>query len=194
MTNNNKKDLEDYLEAVESQRNLLESTPLAEVGDFPWSKEMVDEQLFLQNQIDLVKDDLEIFDDECADAKNVFKEISPKRMKAIIPKGQENSDRTYVLGLCDEFLDEVSFRQFPYRYVVNYESVTVNVDAYYMVRNIVIEYQSGTRRKALPNDGVPVIVFSYKDFGNSRKLKRDNVKDKKVVADILSKYRKIRPS
>ncbi len=156
---------------------------------------MVDEQLFLQNQIYLVEDDLEILDDdECADAKNVFKEISPKRMKAIIPKGQENSDRTYVFGLCDEFLDEVSLRQFSYRYVVNYESVTVNVEAYYMVRNIVIEYQSGTRRKALPNDGVPVIVFSYKEYSYSRKLKKKLCQRQKVVADILSKYRKIRPS
>lgn len=188
-----KKDLEDYLEAVESQLNLLDSTPLTEGGTFPWPKKMVDEQLFLQSQKDFVEDELEILDeDECADAKNVFKEISPKRMRAIIPKGQENSDRTYVLDLCDEFLDEVSFRQFPYRYVVNYEWITVKVDAYYMVRNIVIEYQSGTRRKALPNDGVTVIELSYKDFGTSKKLKRDRVNDKKVIAQFLVGYRKIK--
>lgn len=187
-----KKDLEDYLEAVESQLNLLESTPLTEGGTFPWPKEMVDEQLFLQNQIDSIEDEMEIPDeDECPDAKNVFKEISPKRMKAIIPKGQEDSDKTYVLGLCDDFLDEVSFRQYPYRFVDNHEWVTVKVDAYYLVHNIVIEYRNGSRQKMLPNDGTPVVVLSYKDFGTSRKLKRDKVKDEKVIANLLVDYKKI---
>lgn len=189
-----KKDLEDYLEAVESQLNLLESTPLTEGGTFPWPKEMVDEQLFLQNQIDSIEDEMVILDeDECTDAKNVFKEISPKRMKAIIPKGQEDSDNTYVLGLCDDFLDEVSFRQNPYRFVDNHEWVTVKVDAYYLVRNIVIEYRKGSHHKMLPNYGTPVVVLSYKDFGTSRKLKRDKVNDKKVIDKILSNCRQIKP-
>ena len=188
-----KKDLEDYLEAVESQLNLLESTPLTEGGVFPWSEEMVDEQLFLRNQIDTTEEELEALDeDEAIDGKDVFKRISPKQMKAIIPKGQENSDRTYVLGLCDEFLDEVSMREYPYRFVVDYEWVSAKVDAYYLVHNIVIEYHNGTRHKMLPNDGIPVIVISNKNFGTSRKLKKDKDKDMDVVADILSKYQKVR--
>lgn len=121
-----------------------------------------------------------------------FKSISPKRIKAIIPKGQEDSDRMYILGLCDQFLDEVSMRQYPYRFVVNYEWVTTKVDTCYMVNNLVVEYNNCTRHKQLPNDEIPVIVISNKDFGSSRKLKRDKDKDKKVIADILSKYRKIR--
>lgn len=193
MTDSLKKELEDYQEAVESQLNLLESTPLTDGGAYPLSKEMVDEQLFLQNQIDIIEEELEALDeDEAIDGNDVFKRISPKQMKAIIPKGQENSDRTYVLGLCDEFLAEVSLRKYPYRFVVDYEWITTNVDAYYMIHNIVIEYHNGTLNKILPNDGIPVIVISSKDFGTSRKLKRDKDKDKKVVSDILSKYRKIK--
>ena len=188
-----KKDLEDYRGAVGSQLNLLESTPLTDGGAYTWSKEMVDEQLFLQNQQDIIEEELEALDDnEAVDRNDVFKSITPKRMKAIIPKGQENSDRTYVLGLCDEFLNEVSMRQYPYRFVVNYEWVTTKVDAYYMVHNIVVEYNNCTRHKQLPNDGTPVIVISNKDFGSSRKLKRDKNKDKKVISDILSEYQKIR--
>ncbi|MCM1141835.1 MAG: hypothetical protein NC453_24960 [Muribaculum sp.] len=193
MTDSRKKELEDYQEVVESQLNLLESTPLTDGGVFPWSKGMVDEQLFLQNQLDIIEEELEALDeDETVHGSDIFKKISPKQMKAIIPTGHEDSDRTYVLGLCDEFLNEVSMRQYPYRFIVNYEWVTTKVDAYYMVHNIVVEYNNCTRHKQLPNDGTPVIVISNKDFGSSRKLKRDKDKDKKVISDILSEYQKIR--
>lgn len=63
-----RKELKDYLDAVESQLNLLESTPLTDGGTYPWSSKMVDQQLFMQNQIDIIKDELENFDDD--DDKN----------------------------------------------------------------------------------------------------------------------------
>lgn len=68
-------ELEDYQEAVESQLNLLESTPLTEGGAYPWPKGMVDKQLFSQNQIYFIEEELETFDDdETADGNDVFQE------------------------------------------------------------------------------------------------------------------------
>ena len=112
-----RKELKDYLDAVESQLNLLESTPLTDGGTYPWSSKMVDQQLFIQNQIDITKDELENFDD---DDDKIFNATPSnlKPIKAVIPKGKENSDRTYILGLCDEILGEVSLRQYPYQFLV----------------------------------------------------------------------------
>lgn len=177
-----KQDLEDYLNAVESQLNLIESTPLTDGGAYPWSKEMVNEQLFLQNQIDVIEEELDDMDEDTLSLESL------KPIKAVIPKGKENSDRTYILGLCDEILGEVSLRQYPYQFLVKNSWVSVDVDAYYMAHNLIIEYFCGCRRRELPNDGTPIINISFKDFGTSRKLKRDETKDKCRLCYILQSH------
>ena len=47
-----------------------------------------------------------------------------------------------------------------------------------MAHNLIIEYFCGGRRRVLPSKGNPIVNISYKDFGISRKLKRDESKDK----------------
>jgi len=173
-----RKDIEDYLDAVESQLNLLESTPLTAEATYPWPKEMADEQLFLQNQNDIVKDVLDDMDEDTLNLKD-FKSIKP-----IISKGEENTDRTYILGLCDEILGELSLRQYPCQYLFKDDWVTINVDAYYMAHNLIIGYYYSSSRRELPHDGTPIVDISYKDLDTSRKLKRDVSKDKKYCAKL----------
>lgn len=186
MDKDHRKELEDYLDAVESQLNLLESTPLTYGGTFPWTPDMVEQQLFLQNQIDLMENELAEMDHDNDDDIAFRKFIGePVPAKAIIPKGQEKSDKTYVLGLCDEILGEVSLRDYPYNLIVNYEWVQKKVDAYYMGHNLIVEYDNGFRRKTLPNDGPRVILISYKDFGSSRKIKRDKAKDIESIIKVF---------
>lgn len=179
MDNSHKKDLEGYLEAVESQLNLLKSTPLTDGATYPWSNEMVDKQLFLHNQIDIIEEELDNMDGDTL-IRNEVKSIKP-----IVPKSEENTDRTYILGLCDEILGEISLRQYPYQFLVMDDLVSVDVDAYYMAHNLIIEYLCGSRRRELPSDGTPIVNISYKDFGTSRKLKRDESKDKNRLWCIL---------
>lgn len=185
-----RKELKDYLDALESQLNLLESTPLTDGGTYPWSSEMVDQQFFLQNQIDITKDELENFDD---DDDKIFNVTSSnlKSIKPIIPTGEENTDRTYILGLCDEILGEVSLRQYPYQFLVKNNWVSVDVDAYYMAHNLIIEYFCGEHRRVLSSKGCPIVNISYKDFGTSRKLKRDESKDKNRLRNILQSHIRI---
>lgn len=177
-----RKELKDYWDAVESQLNLLESTPLTDGGTYPWSSEMVDQQLFLQNQIDTIED---LYEEEC-----FSKDFPLYSLNAIIPKGEENSDRTFVLDICDEILGEVSLRRYPYKFLINGEWVEMDVDAYYMGHNLIIEYNAGNRRRSLPNDDHPVVTISYKDFGTSGKIKRDKVSVKRKIAVIIQEYRK----
>ena len=186
-----RKELKDYLDAVESQLNLLESTPLTDGGTYPWSSKMVDQQLFMQNQIDIIKDELENFDD---DDDKIFNATPSnlKSIKPIISKSEENTDRTYILGLCDKILGEVSLRQYPYQFLVKNKWVSVYVDAYYMAHNLIIEYFCGGRRRVLPSKGAPIVNISYKDFGISRKLKRDESKDKNRLRNILQNHIRIK--
>lgn len=69
-----KRGMEEYLEAVKGELDLLGMTPLTEGGEYPWSEEMVDRQLFLQNQIDIMEEELEDMDDEDED---FFRSESP---------------------------------------------------------------------------------------------------------------------
>lgn len=186
-----RKELKDYLDAVESQLNLLESTPLTDGGTYPWSSKMFDQQLFMQNQIDIIKDELENFDD---DDDKIFNATPSnlKSIKPIISKSEENTDRTYILGLCDKILGEVSLRQYPYQFLVKNNWVSVYVDAYYMAHNLIIEYFCGGRRRVLPSKGAPIVNISYKDFGISRKLKRDESKDKNRLRNILQNHIRIK--
>lgn len=59
-----KRGMEEYLEAVKGEMDLLGMTPLTDGGEYPWSGEMVDRQLFLQNQIDMTEEELEEMDDD----------------------------------------------------------------------------------------------------------------------------------
>lgn len=187
MDKEHKNDLEDYLEAVESQLNLLETTPLNEGGAYPWSSKMVDQQLFLQNQIDTTKEEL----NELEENEVLSKNMSFKLFKAIIPKGEEDSDRTFVLDICDEILGEASLRKYPYQFFVKNNWVSIDVDAFYIGHNLIIEYNTGHRRRTLPNDDIPIVTISYKDFGTSRKINRDKIFVDGRLRILLKEYRKI---
>lgn len=210
-----KHQLEDYEANMESQLNLIYSTPITDGGAFPMSASQVDKITFLQDQIDETQEILDFGDDE--DDALLLKYMGNIKPQVIIPKGRKNSDETYVLGLCDEVLGQISLRQYTFNFLVGDTGRKLPVDAYYPALDLVIEYHerqhtekvpffdkkktvSGVtrgeqrriyderRRTILPRYGISLVVISYTDFGKSRKLKRDPQKDKVVIANILAKY------
>lgn len=61
---NDKEDLEDYLEARESQLNNVLSSPIS-TGDYSMpSADEINETIFLEDEIENTKSLLELFDDE----------------------------------------------------------------------------------------------------------------------------------
>lgn len=59
-----KRELEDYKDSVESQLNLMFSTPLAGGGEFPMLTQQVDRITFLEDQMEMAQDLLDIMNYE----------------------------------------------------------------------------------------------------------------------------------
>lgn len=128
-----------------------------------------------------------------------------------------NSDEYYIISLCDEVLGLKSSRQHRFDFLRGDTGRKLPVDAYYQERNLVIEYHerqhketvklfdermtvSGVtrniqrkiydeRRKTfLPQNNISLIVLSYKDFGKSKKLRKDKTADLAIIQNILKEY------
>lgn len=112
---------------------------------------------------------------------------------------RKNSDESYVIDLCDEVLNSVSSRQHRFDFLKGDTGVKLPVDAYYKDFNLVIEFYerqhtesvplfdrkmtvSGVtrdeqrriydkrRKLILPQHGINIVVISYSDFGQSKKI------------------------
>lgn len=129
-------------------------------------------------------------------------------------KVRENSDEAYVIDLCDEVLGHKASRQHRFEFLKGDTEIPLPVDAYYKDLDLVIEYYerqhteevkffdkrmtaSGVtrgeqrkiyderRKEILPKHGIKLIVISYTDFGESKKLKRNRQNDLMIVKKIL---------
>lgn len=66
-----REDLEEYQEACESQLNNVLSSPIG-TGDYSMpTAEEIDETIFLEDEIEFTKDQLDLFDDE-DEIMNIF--------------------------------------------------------------------------------------------------------------------------
>ena len=137
--------------------------------------------------------------------------------KTKISAGRENSDEVYVIDLCDEVLGRKSERQKRFDFLKGDTGRALPVDAYYKDLNLVIEYYErqhteevkffdkkqtvsgvtrGEQRKIyderrkieLPKHGISLVVISYTDFGNKKKLERNKENDLKIIKNILKDY------
>lgn len=129
-------------------------------------------------------------------------------------KVRENSDEAYVIDLCDEVLGLKASRQHRFEFLKGDTGIPLPVDAYYKDLDLVIEYYerqhteevkffdkrmtaSGVtrgeqrkiyderRKEILPKHGIKLIVISYTEFGESKKLKRNRQNDLMIVKKIL---------
>lgn len=135
----------------------------------------------------------------------------------MITTGRKDSDESYVIDLCDEVLNAVSSRQHRFDFLKGDTGTRLPVDAYYKDLGLVIEFYerqhtesvpifdrkmtvSGVTRDAqrriyderrkqiLPQHGIDIVVISYRDFGQSKKLQRDRQKDLEIIRRILKDY------
>ncbi len=134
-----------------------------------------------------------------------------------IKSGRKDSDESYVIDLCDEVLNMVSSRQHRFDFLKGDTGTRLPVDAYYKDLNLVIEFYerqhtesvplfdrkmtvSGVtrdeqrriyderRKHILPQHSIDVVVISYSDFGQSKKLQRNRFQDLETVRRILKDY------
>ena len=134
-----------------------------------------------------------------------------------VAKSRSTSDESYVINLCDEVLGLMASRQHRFDFLVGDTGVKLPVDAYYEPLNLVIEYNekqhsestpffdnratvSGVsrgeqrkiydqrRKEVLPKHNIRLLVISYNDFGTSKKLIRNKVKDILVIKRLLGDF------
>ena len=130
--------------------------------------------------------------------------------------GRANSDEFYVVDLCDEVLGLEGERQYRFPFLVGDSGRALPVDVYYRELNLVVEYYerqhtedvkffnrrmtvSGVsrgeqrkiyderRRIELPKHGIKLVIISYSDFGQTKKLVRNHDTDLNTVKAILKK-------
>ena len=131
-------------------------------------------------------------------------------------KGRNASDEHYVIDLCDEILGCKASRQHRFDFLKGDAGTSLPVDAYYPELNLVVEYYESQhteltpffdnkktvssvsrgeqrriydqrRKDVLPKHGIRLIIISYTDFGNTKKLERNHDYDFNVVKDILKR-------
>ena len=129
--------------------------------------------------------------------------------------GRKDSDEYYIIGLCNEALGLEAEQQYRFPFLLGDSGTPLPVDAYYPSLNLVIEYYerqhtesvklfdqrmtvSGVsrgeqrriyderRRTELPKHGIKLVVMSYTDFGDTKKLIRNHQKNLAKVKSILS--------
>lgn len=140
------------------------------------------------------------------------KQVAVKKTKS---HDRTDSDEYYVIDLCNKVLNRTASQQHKFDFLCGDNGNKLPVDAYYKELNLVIEYHekqhtesvsffdkkmtvSGVsrgeqrkiyderRRKVLPEHGIKLIVINYTDFGNTKKLSRNPVKDTETIRKILS--------
>lgn len=128
--------------------------------------------------------------------------------------GRSASDEHYVIDLCDEVLGLKASRQHGFDFLKGDTGRRLPVDAYYEEIGLVVEYcesqhsestpffdkkmtvsgvSRGEQRRIydkrrsdiLPKYGLRLVIIDYKDFGTSRKLKRDKITDIEIVKRLL---------
>lgn len=128
--------------------------------------------------------------------------------------GRSASDEHYVIDLCDEVLGLKASRQHSFDFLKGDTGRRLPVDAYYEEIGLVVEYcesqhsestpffdrkmtvsgvTRGEQRRVydkrradiLPKYGLRLVVIDYKDFGTSKKLKRDKSADIEIVKRLL---------
>ena len=127
-------------------------------------------------------------------------------------------DEQYVLDLCDRVLGLTASRQHKFDFLRGDAGTKLPVDAFYAELGLVIEYQerqhteavphfdqrmtvSGMprgeqrrrydkrRRKAIPANGLELVILRFSDFAHSgRKRLRRTSADEAVVAELLARY------
>lgn len=132
----------------------------------------------------------------------------------ITSNGRKDSDETYVIDICDEVLGLTASRQHRFDFLVGDTGTKLPVDAYYKDLDLVVEYcesqhtestpffdnkptvsgiPRGEQRKrydrrrveVLPKYEIKLISISYREFGDSKKIKRDHNTDKKIITHIF---------
>ncbi len=81
----------------------------------------------------------------------------------------KDADASYILNLCDLLLEETSFRNYRFPFLVGDRGKALPVAAYYSTLNLVIEYHEGPYREApylgsfstLNSSGRPNEQFRY---------------------------------
>lgn len=130
--------------------------------------------------------------------------------------GRANSDEFYVIDLCDEVLGLEGERQYRFPFLVGDSGRGLPVDVYYRELNLVVEYYerqhteevkffnrrmtvSGVsrgeqrkiyderRRIEFPKHGIKLVIISYSNFGQTKKLVRNHDADLNTVKAILKK-------
>lgn len=125
------------------------------------------------------------------------------------------SDENYIIDLCDEIIGEESSRQHRFEFLVGDTGSKLPVDAYYHSLKLVIEYHeiqhtestpffdnkktvSGVsrgeqrrlydlrRQEVLPKHDIKLVIISYSDFGESKKLVRNRERDIDIVRKKLN--------
>jgi len=132
---------------------------------------------------------------------SVQKLVTPTVQTLVSPqKSRTQSDESYVIGLCDEILQQTSIRQHRFDFLRGDSGTKLPVDAYYPSLNLVIEFRerqhteevkffdrkqtvSGVsrgeqrklydqrRREVLPEHGINLIEFDYSDFKHTSSKK-----------------------
>lgn len=129
-------------------------------------------------------------------------------------KKKTQRDEGYVVDLCDKVLGQEAKRQYRFNFLRGDTGYSLPVDAYYPELDLVIEYHesqhtedtpffdkkrtvSGVsrgeqrriydkrRQEVLPEHGLKLVIISYKEFGESKKLKRNPEADLKIIRKIL---------
>lgn len=129
--------------------------------------------------------------------------------------GRTKSDEYYVISLCNEVLGMTALQQHKFPFLTGDTGAKLPVDAYYPELNLVVEYHerqhteqvkffdkketvSGVsrgeqrkiyderRRVELPKHGIKLVIISYSDFGNTKKLRKNHDADIAIVRKILS--------
>lgn len=161
------------------------------------------EQLFRNGTLKIIGKNTTSNDEKIKEAIPPTKKPKDKKTDS---KGRKDSDEYYVIDLCDEVLGRKAERQKKFDFLKGDKGHSLPVDAYYKDLNLVIEYHerqhteevkffddkqtvSGVsrgeqrkiyderRKEILPKHGIKLLVISYSDFGNTKKLKRDHKSD-----------------
>lgn len=132
-------------------------------------------------------------------------------------EGRQGSDEAYIIDLCDEILGIKASRQHRFEFLTGDTGRMLPVDAFYKEINLVVEYYerqhteevrffdnkltvSGVsrgvqrkiyderRKEILPTHGISLLIISYKDLGDSKKLKRDRAHDIIIIRSMLKDY------
>ena len=172
------------------------------------------EQLFRNGTLRIIGENTTSNDEKIKEAIPPTEKPKDKKTDS---KVRKDSDEYYVIDLCDEVLGRKAERQKKFDFLKGDKGHSLPVDAYYKDLNLVIEYHerqhteevkffdnkqtvSGVsrgeqrkiyderRKEILPKHGTKLLIISFSDFGDSKKLHRNYKSDLEIVRNILNEY------